>query len=85
MVKAKKMIGFEGMVVVDYQGQGGGTTLLWKNKDEVLLQSYSINHVDVVVIMQGWNQFHLTGLYGEPNRAKRKSTWDLIHHLHSQN
>ncbi|XP_074377687.1 uncharacterized protein LOC141719204 [Apium graveolens] len=82
--KVKKAIGFEGMFVVDCQGQGGGIALLWKNKDEVLLQSYSINHVDVVVSLQGWNQFRLTGLYGEPNRAKRKSIWDLIRHLHSQ-
>lgn len=83
--KVEKAIGFEGMIAVDCQGQGGGLALLWKNKEDITLHSYSINHIDVVVSVQGWNQFRLTGLYGEPNRAKRKSTWDLIRLLYSQN
>ncbi|KAK1368695.1 hypothetical protein POM88_034787 [Heracleum sosnowskyi] len=37
------------------------------------------------VNVQWWRQFRLTGLYGEPNRARRQSTWDLIRHLSYQN
>ncbi|XP_074352927.1 uncharacterized protein LOC141692083 [Apium graveolens] len=58
--------------------------MLWRNKDEITVQSYSTNHIDVLLTIQGWHPFRLTGLYGEPNRSKRRSTWNLIRHLHSQ-
>lgn len=73
------------MFVVDCQGQGGGLAMLWRNKDDLTVQSYSNNHVDAIVNVQGWNQFRLTGLYGEPDRSKRQSTWNLIRLLSSQN
>lgn len=40
--------------------------------------SYSSNHIDVKVEINGWKIFRLTGLYGEPDRAKRKDTCNLI-------
>lgn len=59
--------------------------MLWRNKEEVTLLKYSINHIDVIVSIQGCQEFRLTGLYGEPNRGKRRSTWELIRQLHAQN
>lgn len=46
--------------------------------------SYSTNHIDVIIETKGWNKYRLTGLYGEPDRTKRKDTWELIRKLHSQ-
>lgn len=79
-----KKIGFEGVFAVDCQGKGGGLAMCWRNKKEITLQSYSSNHIDVVVNIQGWSPFRLNVLYEEPNRAKRRATWDLIRQLHSQ-
>ncbi|XP_074352129.1 uncharacterized protein LOC141691294 [Apium graveolens] len=72
------------MFAVDCQGQGGGLAFLWRNKDEAAL-SFSINHIDMVITVHGWKQFRLTGLYGEPDRLKRRSTWDLIRNISSTN
>lgn len=72
--RAKRSLGLEGMFAIDYQGQGGGIAMLWRNQEEVSVQTYSNNHVDVLV-------FRLTGLYGKPNRARKRHTWDLIRHL----
>lgn len=83
--KVKKFLGFEGLLVVDCQGQSGGSALIWRNKEEILLHSFSKNHIDVEVSVQGWRKFRLTGLYGELNRAKRRETWDLICHLARDN
>lgn len=83
--KVKKYLGFEGLLVVDCQGQSGGLALIWRNKNEVSLRSFSKNHIDVEVNVQGWSRFRLTGLYGEPNRAKRRETWDLIRFLARDN
>lgn len=79
----RKKLGFEGSVTVDSQGHSGGITLLWRNKDEVQLSSYSKNHVDVIVTIRGWHKFRLTGIYGEPNRARREEIWDLLRSLNT--
>lgn len=66
----RKKIRFEGTFVVNCQGQGGGLAMFWRNKEEITLQTYSNNHIDVVINIQGLPPFRLTGLYGEPNRTK---------------
>lgn len=76
--KVTKMLDFDGMMVVDCQGQSGGVALLWRNKQEISVFSYSIHHIDVEVRVQGWKEFRLIGLYGEPNRTKKREIWDLI-------
>lgn len=81
----QKHLGFEGMLAVDCQGQGGELAILWKTKNEVTINSYSINHIDAVVSILGWRSFRLTGLYGEPNKTRIRSTWDLIRHLAMDN
>lgn len=48
------------------------------------MTSYSKNHIDVLVESKGRNKYRLTGIYGEPDRAKRKGTWELICRLHKQ-
>lgn len=60
--RVQKALSFEGMINVDCQGQGGGLALLWKNKTEVTIDSYRMNHIDVKINIQGWSWFRLTGL-----------------------
>ncbi|XP_074356448.1 uncharacterized protein LOC141696167 [Apium graveolens] len=69
------------MVTVESQGHSGGVAFLWRNKEEASLRSLSKNHIDLDITIQGWQRFRLTGLYGEPDRAKRKETWQLIRNL----
>ncbi|KAK1393063.1 hypothetical protein POM88_012119 [Heracleum sosnowskyi] len=82
MENVRKGIRFEGAFAVDCQGQGGGITMLWKNKEEVTIQSYGINHIDAKVDIQGWPSFRLTGIYGTNkwveirlDRAIATSSW----------
>lgn len=60
-------------------------TLLWRNKEEVLFSSFNKNHIDVQVSTKEGHRYRLTGIYGEPDRSKRKETWDLIRILTSNN
>ncbi|KAL8108560.1 hypothetical protein AgCh_024870 [Apium graveolens] len=75
------MLAFEGMLTVESYGHSGGVALLLRNKDEVVLNSLSKNHIDVVIKAKGGLEYRLTGIYGEPDRSKRKETWDLIRRL----
>lgn len=55
--------------------------MLWRNKEEFILNSYNKNHIDITVSIQGLQQYRVTGIYGEPNRAKTRETWSLIRNL----
>lgn len=55
--------------------------MLWRNKTEVSVDSFSIKHINVEVSIPGSTVFRLTSMYGEPNRARRRLTWNLICHL----
>lgn len=82
--KVRGLIGFEGALIVESRGHSGGLAFLWRNKHEAIVMSYSKNHIDVVIEMKGWSKYRLAGIYGEPDRAKRRETWELICRLHSQ-
>lgn len=79
------MLNFEDMFVVESQGHNGGITLLWRNKEEVELKSFNRNHIDAQIKTKECFYYRLTGIYGEPYRAKRKETWDLIRRLATNN
>lgn len=79
--KVREMLKFEGAFSVNAISKSGGIALLWRKQDDVQVLSYSRNHIDVKVDMIGWNTFRLTRLYGEPDRAKRQDTWNLIRNL----
>lgn len=53
-------------------------------QNDVTLSSFSKNHIDVIVTPQAGTTYRLTGIYGEPDRSKRKETWSLIRNLASQ-
>lgn len=82
--KLDDLLGFEGICTVVVQGHSGGLVLYRRNKDKVKIQSYSKHHIDAIVEVQGEHKFRLTGIYGEPDRVKRKETWDLIRTLRNQ-
>ncbi|KAL3833965.1 hypothetical protein ACJIZ3_008701 [Penstemon smallii] len=73
-------------VSVEVRGKSGGLALLWKKSVNFLLQSMSVNHIDVLVYgnndndPEGWR---FTGFYGDPDPHKRKSSFDLLRTLAS--
>ncbi|KAL0338469.1 UNVERIFIED_CONTAM: putative mitochondrial protein [Sesamum angustifolium] len=72
-------------VSVDSRGKSGGLALLWSRTTDVLLQNYSVNHIDVSMKLaedQDWWRF--TGIYGEPDNSKRECTWGLLSRLRKQ-
>ncbi|KAL8126087.1 hypothetical protein AgCh_013389 [Apium graveolens] len=72
-------------MVVETQGHSGGIALLWRFQNEVTLRTFNKNHIDVFVKNKDGDEFRLTGVYGEPDRQKRKETWDMIRMLSSIN
>ncbi|KAL8090281.1 hypothetical protein AgCh_039666 [Apium graveolens] len=81
MEKIQRLLNYEGMVVVEAQGRSGGMALLWKEEDKVNLRSFSNNHIDIETTTLGRGSWRFTGFYGEPNRANRRKTWELLKNL----
>ncbi|XP_062089022.1 uncharacterized protein LOC133795584 [Humulus lupulus] len=79
--RIRNSLGFEGMIVVEAQGHSGGLAILWRHKEEAQLLSFGKNHIDVIITTKDRPTHRLTGVYGEPNRARRASTWRLLRHL----
>lgn len=74
-------IGFHGLIVVEAQGRSGGLALLWKDQVQAQLLSMSNNHIDVSISANNMMPWRLTGFYDEPDRSKRRSTWELLWNL----
>lgn len=74
MEKVRRALHFDGLFVVDSQGLSGGLALLWRVKDQVNLRSFSRNHIDVEIKIDGKEAWRLTGIYGEPDRSQRRKT-----------
>lgn len=81
--KVRSLIRFDGAFSVDMEGRSGGLAMFWKNQDEIQLLSYSRHHIEVEVSMKDWSKFRLIGIYGEPDRAKLRETWNLIRSLNT--
>lgn len=59
----------------------GGLALLWKNGWDVNIQSFSTNHVDLLVIARGGDKTRVTGFYGHPDVQQRACSWELLHQI----
>lgn len=89
MTKIRYQLGWRNMFVVPCKiitkkgGKGssraGGLALLWSDNLSVALNSFSANHIDVIIdntsISKCWR---FTGLYGNPRVVDRHHTWNLI-------
>ncbi|KAL0374993.1 UNVERIFIED_CONTAM: hypothetical protein Sradi_3415000 [Sesamum radiatum] len=69
-------------VNVDTRGKSGGLILLWRKDANLVIQSFSSAHIDTNIALEteevGWR---FTGIYGQPDVARRDKTWQLLRQL----
>ncbi|KAL3826043.1 hypothetical protein ACJIZ3_022072 [Penstemon smallii] len=80
----KRKFGYFGLAV-DARGLSGGLALLWMKDIDVVVQSFSFNHIDALVFIDNNNNtsWRFTGFYGEPVETNRHKSWKLLRHLAS--
>jgi exonuclease III len=82
MQLVRNKLGFEGMLAVDPIGLSGGIALLWKVSSEVDIQTYSHRHISTMIRIRDVGcPWLFTGFYGDPDRARREASWNLLAHL----
>lgn len=74
-------LGFEGFMAVEPQGKSGGIAMFWNNAEDIQLLSFSRSYIDISIKSTTAVTWRLTGIYGEPARAQRQKTWDLLRNL----
>lgn len=63
--------------MVDSRGSCGGLMLLWKGSCSVMIRYFSGTHIDSV-FCNGKISWHFIGLYGNPYKALRHRSWNLL-------
>lgn len=59
--------------------RAGGIALLWNETTSVALNSYSDNHIDVLIgEVSNPKRWRFTGIYGDPRVMDRHRTWSLL-------
>jgi hypothetical protein len=76
-------LGFDHAFGVKSEGLSGGLVLFWNSDTVVSLKSFSKTHIDVFIqkAITGDSEWRFTGFYGDPVRARRRRSWELLEYL----
>lgn len=84
MERIRSQLGFHNLFVVESIGKSGGLALLWGEDENVEIQNFSQNHINVVVKTSSNDiAWKLMGFYGQLDVGKCHETWSLLKALAS--
>ena len=69
---------FDELWVVDRVTRAGGIALLWKNSMDIVVDSASLNHVDVIINKGKEDAWRFTGIYGHSKLSRKAEMWEMI-------
>lgn len=85
MLPIMHKLGFTGLFTVDNTGHSGGLALIRSNRANVTITSSSKFFIDATITLDDnpvpWR---FTGYYGQPERNRRRESWDLMRLLATQ-
>lgn len=64
--------------------RAGGLALFWKKIFDLHVESFSLNHIDVLINKGKANVWHFTDFYGALETHLRTESWDLSRSLHKK-
>lgn len=82
--RLKVRLGTKNCLVVDCERRRGGLALLWDDKTDLTIQSFSSSHIDAVIRMDNNKVWRLTGFYGQWDNSRRLESWELLRRLGGQ-
>jgi exonuclease III len=66
---------------VPSRGSSGGLALLWNDPVEIIIQSYTQNHIDAHIQVLPSRLWRFTGFYGHPESHRHRESWALLKRL----
>lgn len=71
---------FDVCLTIKSIGAKGGICLLWKDPNQVSINSYSQNHIDTTITWCN-RTWRFIGIYGFPKTNQKNQTWNLLRRL----
>lgn len=84
MRNIKEDLQYQAIFIVPSLGRSGSLAMLWKEDVDLHVQTFSHNHIDVVVFSIMGPPWRIIGCYGQQKENCRHETWNMLWHLHSQ-
>ncbi|KAA3480252.1 reverse transcriptase [Gossypium australe] len=81
MEKVRQRCGYHFGIDVESTGSKGGLSLAWRWNVNIVLQSFSQHHIDVIVEENEGKKWRLTGFYGSPYTKDREKAWNILRRL----
>ena len=75
---------YQCMFAVPSIRQSGGLALLWMEEIELHVQTFTLNHIDALIMDDSANPWGSTGFYGWLEEQRKQDLWKLLKHLHSR-
>ena len=72
------------MLAVPSIRRNGGLALLWMEEVNLHIQTFTLHHIDALILNDPNTPWRLTGFYGWPEEQRKHESWKLLRHLHSQ-
>lgn len=71
------------MLAVSSIRRSDGLALLWMEEVDLHIQTFTLNHIDALILNDPNTPWRLTGFYGWPEEKRKNKSWKLLRHLHS--
>ena len=83
MERLQWSLGFRHGVCVEGKGKGGGLALWWRDGIDVSVRPWCQYYIDAKITTEE-GPWRFTGIYGEPKKAQRRKTWEVLRYLRAQ-
>ena len=60
------------------EGRGAGVAVMWKKDVDVLVDTYSLNHIDAIINKGKEDEWQFTDFYGKPNTRNHFISWATL-------
>lgn len=72
------------MLAVSSIRRSGRLALLWMKEVDLHIQTFTLNHIDALILNDLNTPWRLTGFYGWLEELRKHESWKLLRHLHTR-
>lgn len=84
LIYLRDKLKFDGMIEFSREGLGGGVAVFWKKDVDFSVDTYSPNHIDVVINKGKEGEWRFTVFYKESNTSNHHISWATLRRLNSK-
>ena len=81
LIYLRDKLKFEGMIEFSREGRGGGVVIFWKKEVDFSIDTYSPNHIDVIINKGKEGEWKFIGFYGEFETSNHYISWATLRRL----